>query len=513
VASHFTIANFEDSVPLGHKEPGFWPEDKVQTGFTRSEARSQFNHFNWGGCELNWRSYLEHYVAAGAAPGSGQVAMHFSGHSHRAGVYTLEWWKGERVLIEGQVPALDEEKAGKTLFIGKTAEQKLKEREAREREERGQEAEEPAAETPAEKEKAEKAKELTTSEEIAEAGTKFVVSGTGGPIGKQALNGWVQKEEQEKTPEKAEKERIEGHFSETETGKAFLGGWLTRPPSGTLADIEGDKLQYVATSDETRNEKPRLAVMLDYRELMSVSKSQYENRPLSLCPDATENAKLKIKNRKEQKPTKFDEGLPVRVSYEMKALKCMQLDKIALWVWEVEQERTDAEAGSSAPPVEQESTGKWVSYSAYIKEVEQPATDGGVSSSALPKKDVLYFTDAGKFIDALGGRGNIQSPKAAFMEVPLQKPAGVSPAGIAWDKEVLCGESWIFPVDIGVDNGGEFVRRSMTESGEIPNWEFLGMYFSNKGYPKKRKINQKDKKTKSSGDTPSDTPATTSDEI
>jgi hypothetical protein len=216
---------------------------------------------------------------------------------------------------------------------------------------------------------------------------------------------------------------------------------------------------------------------------MSVSKSQYENRPLSLCPDATENAKLKIKNRKEQKPTKFDEGLPVRVSYEMKALKCMQLDKIALWVWEVTapMPNTEEEPGDLGNTTDQP-TGKWVSYSAYIKEVEQSATDGGVSSSALPKKDVLYFTDAGKFIDALGGRGNIQSPKAAFMEVPLQKPVGVSPAGIAWDKEVLCGESWIFPVDIGVDNGGEFVRRSMTESGEIPNWHFLGMYFPEK-YP------------------------------
>jgi hypothetical protein len=65
---------------------------------------AQYNDYNWGGCELGLKSYLLHH-----AP---RVDWHFTGHSHRAGLYRMKGnYDGNGpVTMRGFEPELESDK-------------------------------------------------------------------------------------------------------------------------------------------------------------------------------------------------------------------------------------------------------------------------------------------------------------------------------------------------------------------------------------------------------------------
>ena len=127
VASHFTVASFQESVPLGvsTETAGFCPCDTVKNDekatpnrLPNEEKYAQYNFFNWGGCELGLKTYIENYVAMSSNRVAerylmpGRVNVHFSGHSHRAGVYSLDAVPRGSILdaavsIACRVPGID----------------------------------------------------------------------------------------------------------------------------------------------------------------------------------------------------------------------------------------------------------------------------------------------------------------------------------------------------------------------------------------------------------------------
>lgn len=73
--SHFTFINFDNSVPFDGVARELWPDDGV------------FNQFNTGTCEKNRAWFFKECMNRG-------VDYHFSGHSHRAGVYRARYRPG-----------------------------------------------------------------------------------------------------------------------------------------------------------------------------------------------------------------------------------------------------------------------------------------------------------------------------------------------------------------------------------------------------------------------------------
>ncbi|WP_447745274.1 metallophosphoesterase [Variovorax boronicumulans] len=95
VASHFTIVSFDEPQPYSNVKKRLvkarlWPHNSA-TGLPDEPAG--FNHVNVGTCERGLAHYFEHYVRAGRRrpKGGAQVDWHLSGHSHRSGVYQVEW--------------------------------------------------------------------------------------------------------------------------------------------------------------------------------------------------------------------------------------------------------------------------------------------------------------------------------------------------------------------------------------------------------------------------------------
>ncbi|KTT22149.1 hypothetical protein NS331_10160 [Pseudacidovorax intermedius] len=98
VASHFTLINYDE--PIAYSAP---PQDMrfvPPRGPGNPVAWAGFNQVNTGTCEINQARYFETAVrAAGATDGPYSthvpadvcVDWHFSGHSHRSGVYEVAW--------------------------------------------------------------------------------------------------------------------------------------------------------------------------------------------------------------------------------------------------------------------------------------------------------------------------------------------------------------------------------------------------------------------------------------
>lgn len=80
VASHFTIFSYDQGVPFSAADAGFTPAD---TPDGQLHSPGGLTAFNMGTCERRLRWYFDHLVL-GDGP---RVDWHFSGHSHRAGVY------------------------------------------------------------------------------------------------------------------------------------------------------------------------------------------------------------------------------------------------------------------------------------------------------------------------------------------------------------------------------------------------------------------------------------------
>jgi len=103
VASHFTIINYDEPIAYSAEpqEMRFTPASKTYTLLPGGQPG--FNIVNTGTCEINQDKYFERCVrtegSGNAAGRNGAPAVtpdtmvdwHFSGHSHRSGVYTVAW--------------------------------------------------------------------------------------------------------------------------------------------------------------------------------------------------------------------------------------------------------------------------------------------------------------------------------------------------------------------------------------------------------------------------------------
>ena len=461
VASHFTVASYEDNIPVG-AVGGFVPDDKPKTAFWfHSEIGAQYSDFTWGGCELGLQTYLSLYTSSGSVL-PGRVNMHFSGHSHRAGVYTLAR-RGNAVRITCRVPGMPGD-------LGQL--------------------------------------------QSADTGTRFIVGSTAGPMGKQALDGYRQ---EAGIP-------MKDCFTDTEKRwgcwNSFLSGWLTRPPSGLIADPKSGEVEYIVTADEARNQKPRLAVMLDYRHLLS------DIKPIDIYPG------------------NFDKGFAVRLSDEVEAMQCFKLDDVVLWVFK-EGETKEGQHGSnrdvveSKPTAAKKPTGQWQKFAAslapdlqrpghYTLRLQTPnavrnalkVISGGGLRQKSERPSVDQSSDLAitrEMAPQYGSPGFDQSSDvaitremapqgfdplsdetrlsiAAFLGIGLTTPQ--APESAPWS-EVRCDEHWIFPVCVQrvvtpatLDIYGhtqesailEQIFRDEGELGEVPNWLFLSTYFGDKGY-------------------------------
>ena len=230
VLSHFNVASYNNAVPANAPQDctGFQPSNKEETDIlvpTIGDTNAQYNFFNWGGCEIGLKKYIEDYTAfSGTVPVPGKVYLHLSGHSHRLGIYTLSkdfnFFTRNGVSIECGVPKIP--KAGFLPGEGK--------------------------------------------------GTRYIVGNTGGPIGTQTLAGWSGKGWTDNKPDSKN------------NWNSFLGGWLLRPPSGLVVDGKTGASTYVMAAKADTHDLPRLSVMLDYRDRMCVAEGPPEYRPFVVCP-------------------------------------------------------------------------------------------------------------------------------------------------------------------------------------------------------------------------------------
>ncbi|WP_304306028.1 metallophosphoesterase [Pseudacidovorax intermedius] len=97
-ASHFTLINYDEPVAYSAK-----PQDMrfvPPRGPGNPVASAGFNHVNTGTCEINQARYFDTAVRSKGAsdgpasphvPADACVDWHFSGHSHRSGVYEVAW--------------------------------------------------------------------------------------------------------------------------------------------------------------------------------------------------------------------------------------------------------------------------------------------------------------------------------------------------------------------------------------------------------------------------------------
>ncbi|SEJ93942.1 MULTISPECIES: metallophosphoesterase [unclassified Variovorax] len=383
VATHFTIINYDEPLPYSTApaQARFVPSSSPLGAPLRGQPG--FNQVNTGTCEINQDAYFERFVNveggnAGSATPETAVDWHFSGHSHRSGVYSVAWCQpssGARMI---QVTnAVDPGIRSETVKAP-----------ARQR-------------------------------------TRFIVSSSGGPVGKQNLDN-------------------------------ELDGWTLRPPSGTLLDPATGVITQVMTQRSRRsagaplNEKPRLAVALDYMAVMSRHPDKGIETPLAFTPTQLIQAGWTV---------------PLALSTTVARLSCIA--GVRFWVFE----------------------GGMDEEKRVVKQWHVLTT----AFDADPKAPSVTFKpeDHAVLIRALGdGAVTVQ----AFCEVLLKQP---QVGKDDWSKDMDCTDPWMFPLEIGVfgtvlKGGGMdyratgtskwFFRRPAEERGEVPDWKFLAKYYANKGY-------------------------------
>ncbi|MDR0234395.1 MAG: hypothetical protein LBI31_06315, partial [Zoogloeaceae bacterium] len=426
VLSHFPVVNFQDSVPADTDKAGFKPSDEKESGIVKDEVNAQFNLFNWGGCEKGLKTYIDKYINFEGESASEKVNLHLSGHSHRAGVYTLNRVKDigyrDGISIKCHIPGFPKD-----------------------------------------------VKEMPDRSK----GTHFIVGSTAGPMGKQALSGWdseYKTVDECQNPDSEKKGWTANKYQKV--GKrewnAFLGGWLTRPPSGLIVDTATSKLEYVkADEDPKRNDIPRLAVMLDYQELMSLSESAYLFRPIVICPDYETESMYNLGERSKSFPftrTTFKGGLPVKLSDEIQALDCLDLGNIKVWAYIpklAQKTIEDGNQGKPKPALASSGPVGWHVCGASIDKRQDKSISSWLGGHWLTFKDKgdlfskALVPEQKTTIAKKSVRG--EEVLCAFMEIPLKKPVR---SGVPWDEVKWQGESWVFPVDIARSaTGNETMRR------------------------------------------------------
>ncbi|TSD53914.1 hypothetical protein FFI97_028895 [Variovorax sp. KBS0712] len=383
VATHFTIINYDEPLPYSAtpEQARFIPSSSPLGAPLRGQPG--FNHVNTGTCEVNQDVYFERFVcvdggSTGKATPETAVDWHFSGHSHRSGVYDVAWCQPSSGARMVQV----------TSAVDPGIRKETVKAPARQR-------------------------------------TRFIVSSSGGPVGKQNLD-------------------------------RELDSWTLRPPSGTLLDPATGVITQVMTQRSCKsagaplNEKPRLAVALDYMAVMSRHPEKGIDPPLAFAPTPLIQAGWKV---------------PITLSGTVAKLEC--ISGIRFWVFE------------SGKDEEKRVVKQWNMLTTTFN----PDT----------KAPSIAFTaeDHAVLIRALG-EGSITTQ--AFCEVLLKQP---KVGKDDWSKDMDCTDPWMFPLEIGVfgtalKGGGMtygatgsskwFFRRPAEERGEVPDWKFLAKYYAGKGY-------------------------------
>jgi hypothetical protein len=392
VATHFTIVSFDEPEPYSNvvkakARASFVPANGA-TGLAGMKAA--FNHVNVGTCERNQATYLEEHIGApGRRSRDPAVDWHLSGHSHRSGVYKVQW---EQDYVHG----------GATRRMQVVS------------------AQDPGIHG------AQTAKPDTH--------TALIVTSSGGPIGYQNLDG-------------------------------ELSAWTGRPPAGTLLDTATGQIRQVSTSrchiEDGRgyNEKPRLAVALDYLHVMSGIKGKG-----GLGKEGAIEVPLRFKLLAQLFGT--DTHVELELSEQVKKLGC--IESVTLWVFE----------GDKKSGVKQ-----WHRIAANLDKSGAPARLTLVRDSLAPL--ARAFAAGLRLASGVPGSqfGKARRIQAAFCEVGLHKPTS-SKAPEDWAKDMQCTDPWVFPVDVFSDDGKTLARieRSGGERGEVPDWEFLALNFKDKGY-------------------------------
>ena len=253
-------------------------------------------------------------------------------------------------------------------------------------------------------------------------GTYFVVSGSAGPLGKQNL---------------------EGEF----------GGWLTRPPSGSLIDVKNNTIEQVKVVRENMNESPRLCVILDYMAVMKEGKDKNGN-DTDIVP--IQFAKSHVS---------FEE-IKFTLSEEMAERNCLYLNGMIIWLFQL------AKKGSA-------DLGNWISISGSVTKGKK--SEKGRTEYTLDLSDTKIF----KICDA----SPIKFVPQAFCKIPMNE---LDSKNIAGSDDINCDDPWIFPLEIGIVEQEQSIanlsktsycfRRPSGEKGEVPDWWFRAKYFKNKGY-------------------------------
>ena len=408
VASHFTIVSFDEPEPYSTviKNPArmnFVPSDSATSLPGRMAA---FNQVNVGTCEKNLATYFEQCVTLGSQVAQGPAAIdwHLSGHSHRSGVYKLQWQPVRRGGATQQIQVVS--------------------------------AKDPGIHHP----------------QIAKphSETTLIVSSCGGPIGYQNLDG-------------------------------ELSAWTGRSPAGTLLDPISGLIKQIKTDrchldgshqGEGFNEKPRLAVALDYLHVMH-----------GLPDKGGIHAPLRFK------PEFFYRTgqLELALSSQMQALAC--IEAISFWVFE--KIGTDPFAKKKWHNLKPNLNGTTLKFGpedmALLWPLMQRSTISAYASAYVwsPKSMITNFPNTEQVVV------NKSSIKA-FCEVTLKKPS-MTPADEDWSKDMLWTDPWVFPleftlIDGYVDMGGItraksnpssisdsiwHVARPMGEKGEVPDWDWL----------------------------------------
>ncbi|WP_341889749.1 metallophosphoesterase [Variovorax sp. YR752] len=292
--------------------------------------------------------------------------------------------------------------------------------------------------------------------------TALIVSSCGGPIGYQNLDG-------------------------------ELSAWTGRPPAGTTLDPTTGEIRQVKTDrchvegkfqGKGFNEKPRLAVALDYLHAMSgLPKKGNIRVPLRF------------------KPGYFAKSgqLELVLSEQVRKLGCVV--SVTLWVFEKNKKsgakqwhRIESQLNTSTLGFKNEDKAKLLSM------MEAMTLDAnGALAMAWSPKSVIESNPNAEYVTL--SRRLVQS----FCEVTLSKPVPTD-AGEDWAKDMLHADPWVFPLDIALIDGNVnmggfslnksdpahpknaawYFGRPMGERGEVPDWDFLSDNFASKGYVDKK---------------------------
>lgn len=295
--------------------------------------------------------------------------------------------------------------------------------------------------------------------------TALIVSSCGGPIGYQNLDG-------------------------------ELSAWTGRPPAGTTLDPATGEIRQVKTDrchvegkfqGKGFNEKPRLAVALDYLHAMSgLPKKGNIRVPLRFKPGYfAKSAQLELV-----------------LSEQVRKLGCVV--SVTLWVFEKNSpKRPDGSRKETKTwhPIVPDLSGTTLSFKdedramlLSMMSATTASSNGALAMAWSPRSVVENYPNT-EYVMLR------QRLVQAFCEVTLKEPS-LTDAGENWGKDVLHADPWVFPLDIALIDGnvnmGGFsldksdparpknavwhFGRPMGERGEVPDWDFLSNTFPSKGY-------------------------------